>query len=249
MIGQVSHAMGVDDLEFNISGLYWEHIETTNKPLLRLVGTDGHRLAITQMPYPGGLEIAHLVPFRAIGQIYNLLKGQDMAEVVLYETITVNGKKETRTPQFAITSGGQTVGAVLADHGYREYPNYRRIIPETFQHHFTVDRHGLLDTLNSLSQISNERFKGAIFTLDNGVMNCSYLNYESGRAEEDVPVRWRTGKAKLIIGFNLRYLIESLSVLRGDLVEFRGNAGDRPWQITEPDNENFKEMIMPHTNT
>ncbi|MDD2904184.1 MAG: DNA polymerase III subunit beta [Syntrophales bacterium] len=237
MIQKTIFSVSGEDLQFNLSGIFWEKVETDEGVFLRLVSTDGHRLTLMERPLPEGeqLELGAgiLVPYKAMREIGKFLDGQEKV------TLGLDGKT------LSLEAADKHLFIRLLD---RKFPEYRRIIPEGFAYRFSVDRKEFTETLRRIAQLSSDRFKGVIFNLAADSVEVTFANPDVGEGRELLPVNLEEGdldQLPLEVGFNARYLLEPLQAMGGDTVFLEINDRDHPCRIMEPGDAHYFSLVMP----
>jgi DNA polymerase-3 subunit beta len=237
MIHKTIFSVSGEDLQYNLSGIFWEKVETEEGIFLRLVSTDGHRLTLVDrvLPDTEQLELGEgiLVPFKAMREIGRFLDGQ--------EKVTLGLSKKT----LALQAADKHLFIRLLD---RKFPEYRRIIPEGFAYRFSVNRKELTDTLKRIAQLSSDRFKGVIFNLAEDSAEVTFANPDVGEGRELLTVNLEAGDADqlpLEVGFNARYLLEPLQAMTSDTVFLEINDRDHPCRLMDPGDANFFSLVMP----
>jgi len=237
MIDKTLFSVSTDDLQYHLSGIFWERVDGPEGLSLRLVSTDGHRLTMIERPLPQSeqfhIEEGILIPRKGVAEISRLLAEEEQVGLGL-------SKKSL---------------ALKADHKYlfirlleKKFPDYRRIIPESFAYRFTLNRQMLHDVIRRISLLSTERFRGVIFHLGRHTLEATFQNPEVGEGRELMPLTLEQGDPAglpLTIGFNARYLLEPLSAMSGDTVILEINDKDRPCRLMSQDDPNYFGIIMP----
>ena len=77
----------------------------------------------------------------------------------------------------------------------KKFPDYRRIIPETFAYRFAINRREFFDTIQRISLLSTERFKGVILKLMPDQVEVTFTNPEVGEGREVVRLFLEQGDA------------------------------------------------------
>jgi DNA polymerase-3 subunit beta len=237
MILKTIFSVAGDDLQYNLSAIFWERVEMEEGDWLRLVSTDGHRLTLVERPLPQGTELGLgegiLVPYKAMREIARFLDGQEKVGLGLAEKT------------LALQGVDKHLFVRLLD---RKFPDYRRIIPEGFAYRFAINRRELLDTLKRIVQLSSDRFKGVIFKLALDTAEVTFANPDVGEGRELLPVRLEAGDASqlpLEVGFNARYLLEPLQTIAGDAVFLEINDCERPCRLLDQGDPHYFSMVMP----
>lgn len=237
MIHRTIFSVSGEDLQYNLSGIFWEKVEIEEGIFLRLVSTDGHRLTLVERSLPESEQMdlgeGILVPYKAMREIGRFLDGQ--------EKVTLGLGEKTLSLQAA----DKHLFIRLLD---RKFPEYRRIIPEGFAYRFSVNRKELTDTLKRIAQLSSDRFKGVIFNLAADSAEVTFANPDVGEGRELLPVTLETGDASqlpLEVGFNARYLLEPLQAMVSDTVFLEINDRDHPCRVMDQGDPHYFCMVMP----
>ena len=211
MIEKTIFSVSVDDLQYHLSSIFWERVETENGFLLRLISTDGHRLTLIERPLPGSeefsIEKGILIPRKGMAEVIRFLAEEEKVSLGL---------------------GTQSL-ALKADDRYlfirllldKKFPEYRRIIPETFGYRFAINRRELFETIKRISLLSSERFKGVVLKLLADQVEVTFTNPEVGEGREVVPAFLEAGDPAglpIEVGFNARYFLEPLNAMASDMV-------------------------------
>jgi DNA polymerase III subunit beta len=237
MIEKTIFSVSVDDLQYHLSGIFWERLETPEGFQLRMVSTDGHRLTLIQRPLPASeqfaIEEGILIPRKGVAEILRLLAEEEKVGLGL-------SKKS-----LALQTDSKYLFIRLLE---KKFPEYRRIIPESFAYRFVLSRQALYETIRRISLLSTERFRGVVLTFGPDTLEVTFHNPEVGEGREVVPLTLAAGDAgelPMQIGFNARYFLEPLSVMTEDTVFLELNDRERPCRLVQQDDPNYFAIIMP----
>ena len=204
MIDRTLFAVSSDETRLNLSGVYLVGGEAG---VLRMVATDGHRLAMIERKVAGAkLERSVILPRKGLVEARRLLdEAQNDTELAL--TVTA---KDAR-----IAVGNVSFFMRLVD---GEFPDYRQVVPKSTRVQVTVDRDDLLSALRRTSLLASERSRGVKLTVERGKLEISASNPEQGEASEEIEAAYAGDT--LSIGFNARYLMDVLGAhAQGDDIE------------------------------
>ena len=237
MIEKTIFSVSVDDLQYHLSGIFWERVQTEGDYSLRMVSTDGHRLTLIERPLPESeqfaIEEGILIPRKGVGEISRLL-GEE-------EKVSLGLSRQS----LALKADSKFLFIRLLE---KKFPEYRRIIPEESAFHFVLNRRELRDTLHRISMLSTERFRGVILKMGPEQLEASFSNPEVGEGREIIPLTLEKGEADglpLEIGFNARYILEPLNVMDEDEVVLQINDRDRPCRLVSKGDPGYFTIIMP----
>ncbi len=237
MIEKTIFSVSVDDLQYHLSGIFWERLEGPEGFQLRMVSTDGHRLTLIERPLPESeqfaIEEGILIPRKGVAEILRLLAEEDKVGLGL-------SKKS-----LALQTDNKYLFIRLLE---KKFPEYRRIIPESFVYRFVLSRQALYDTIRRISLLSTDRFRGVVLNFGVDTLEATFHNPEVGEGREVIPLTLAAGdqaELPMQIGFNARYFLEPLSVMTEDTVFLELNDRERPCRLVQQDDPNYFAIIMP----
>lgn len=247
MIERVSFAITTEDPRYTLNGA----LLVLQKDGLRLVATDGHRLAYVHkdvdLAIPGD-EISAIVPKKALGEVFKLT-----AEAGEDDTISF-GKEGNHI--FFMFRDHQLVSTVPDG----PFPNYENVMPESCGTSVCISTTELMQAARRVSLLASDRYGKAVrFSLSSGRLELSY-EADMGKAEETLSIDYDGDQ--IDIGFNARYVLDFLSVVGSDQVlleldprragdqptdEKGDRPGDKPGQLRpEPAGKmDYRYIIMP----
>jgi DNA polymerase-3 subunit beta len=192
---------------------------------LVMAATDSYRLSVKETPLAGPpAELEAIIPARAL---------QELARIAGSEEIQV-GVHEN---QVVFVTGGVWLTTRRID---GQFPNYKQLLPESFEHELTLPRNELLEVVRRASVMA-QRNSPLRLRFAEGELTISAQTQDVGEAHESLPVAF-TGEP-LEIGFNAEFLREGLESVEGDEVQLKLISPLRPGLITEGDD--FWYLIMP----
>ena len=198
---------------------------------LHIVSVDGYRLALRRETVEGyGDDCSFIVPGNALSDLERFCDDSDDKV-----TMAVGGKYISFTV-------GETV--ILSRRLEGEFLNYRKAIPETFRVRVKTDRAELLQVVERVGLIVDEKVRTPLrLTFSDGAIDFACTT-PVGRAEDVCPCEGDGGG--LEIGFNDRYLSDALKNAPADEICVSLNTGSSPCILTAADgSENFTYMILP----
>ncbi|HUK03551.1 MAG TPA: DNA polymerase III subunit beta [Burkholderiales bacterium] len=226
VLGLVQYAMAQQDIRYYLNGL----LMLVEDKGLKLVATDGHRLAFAAMPLEAKLPRQEvIVPRKTVLELAKLLSdGEGEVRVELSAT------------QAAFAFGGVELVSKLVD---GKFPDYTRVIPAGHKNKLSVGRETLRQALLRAAILSNEKFRGVRWVLTDGSLKIVSSNTEQEEAEETLEVGYK-GDA-LDIGFNVNYLLDVLNNVSGNDVECLFGDAASSALMTFPSEADFKYVVMP----
>jgi DNA polymerase III subunit beta len=230
MIESTLFAVSLDETRLNLSGVYLEH----HAGALRMVATDGHRLAMIDRKIEGRVpEKGVILPRKGLVEAKKLLEAGDVDEGPA--TLSIDG------PIAKVSRSDAELFMRLIE---GEFPDYRQVIPGQSKAKVTLGREELLRALGCLSVLSTERARGVRLTLKPGALEVQASNPDAGEGVDEIEVAY-SGE-ELSIGFNGRYLIEALVAMRdGDRVDFMASDDVSPGILRPEGDDSYCYVVMP----
>ena len=226
LIGLVQYAMAQQDIRYYLNGL----LMVVEESSLKLVATDGHRLAYASMQLEASAPRQEvIVPRKTVLELGKLLSDGD-------EDVKV----ELSPTQASFSFGSIELVSKLID---GKFPDYGRVIPAQEKNRLVVDREALRQALLRAAILSNEKFRGVRWVLSEGVLKIVSSNAEQEEAQEELEVKYSGDQ--IDIGFNVNYLLDVLNNVSGAEIECSFGDASSSALIHFPSEPNFKYVVMP----
>lgn len=228
LISHVAFAASTEESRPILNGVLWE----LRPERMRMVATNGHRLARMDVPVDGSGEDADLiVPPKALEQIRRLFDTDQDIEIAKSENHL--GFRSSTTQVFTRLIEGP-------------YPNYEQVIPRENDKHLTADKAALTSALRRMSIVASDQTHRVRVGLSSGACKLSVQTPDLGEAQEEVTVTYDGGP--IDIGFNAAYLLEVLKYLPTEEVRMTFKAPERA-ATCEPvgwdDPASYLTLVMP----
>ena len=196
MVAKTIFAVSHDDTRSNLAGVYLD--SAGKKGSIRMVATDGHRLALIDRKAKGAaLKEGVILPRKGLAEI---------AKILLEEKATV---AITLTESEAVVALGDCTLSMRLVEG--SFPDYQQVVPDETPNILTTDRDGLLQTVRRVSLLSSDRAHGVRLAVKEGLLVVTAANPDLGEATEQIEVEY--SGPEIEIGFNARYLLDVLAAL------------------------------------
>jgi DNA polymerase-3 subunit beta len=229
MIDRTLFAVSSDETRFNLSGVF---VVSAEGDQLRMVATDGHRLAMIDRRIPDAkLERGVIMPRKGMIEARKLLDETEEAELML-----IISAKDVRLSTPSVSFFMRLVEG--------EFPDYRQVIPASVRVQVRANRDDLLAALRRISLLASERSRGVKLHFERGKLDLSASNPDQGEASEDIEVSY--GGEALTIGFNARYLMDVLAVHgEGEVIEFGLTDEVGPATLRGSQDPDYTYVVMP----
>lgn len=194
-----------------------------------IVATDSYRLAEKKLT-KSKEKVSLLVPASAMQDLLRVLGDGDEEVNIIHDD-----------QQVLFRVGEVELVSRLID---GNYPPYRKLIPETFETVATMNKDDFTN-ITKVSSLFARESAGSITIRVNEASKqvsitsiASQLGENTSSAEADI-------KGEGEVTLNSRYLLDALHVIAGDKVTFQFNGKLDPSLLTDPDNPDYKHVIMP----
>jgi len=194
---------------------------------LVMAATDSYRLSVKETPLEGeSPELEAIIPARALAELSRIAQSGDTLELGVHENQVV----------FAADDVWLTTRRIDG-----QFPNYKQLLPESFEHEVTLARVELLDVVRRVAVMA-QRNSPLRLRFAEGELTVSAQTQDVGEARESLPVQF-SGEP-LEIGFNAEFLREGVESVSTDEIRLRLISPLRPGLITA-EGDDFWYLIMP----
>ena len=192
-----------------------------------MAATDSYRLAVKETEVGGNApELEAIVPSRALQELARIASSGDTVEVGVHEN------------QVLFSTDGAWLTTRRID---GQFPNYRQLLPEQFEHELTLPRVELLEVVRRAA-VMIQRATPLQLRFAEGELTVIARTHEVGESQESMPIGF-TGET-LEIGFNAEFLRDGLESMDGDDVRFKLISPLRP-AVIQGEGDDFTYLVMP----
>jgi DNA polymerase-3 subunit beta len=223
----VAPAASRDDMRPVLTGV----LVSASGEEMTMVATDSYRLAVkrTELESAIGGELEANIPAKALRELGRLVGGGEVEEVTV--SLLPN--------QAVFQAGAILLNTRLID---GQFPNFRQLLPESYEHDVRLPRPEFLDVVRRVSQLA-QRNAPLRLSFSPGELKVSASTPDVGDAEETMPAAFEG--EPLEIGFNPEFLRDGIDSVAGDEVVLRLISPLRPGLLQPVDNEDFRYLVMP----
>ena len=194
---------------------------------LVMAATDSYRLSVKETELGGQVpELEAIIPARALQELTRIAQSGDEVELGVHENQVV----------FSVDGIAMTTRRIDG-----QFPNYRQLLPESFEHELALPRNELLDVVRRAA-VMIERTSPLQLRFAEGELTVTARTHEVGESKESLPAPF-TGDP-LEIGFNADFLRDGLESVTGDEVRFKLISPLRP-AVLQGESDDFTYLVMP----
>jgi DNA polymerase-3 subunit beta len=225
MVSQTAFAVSDDETRFFMNGVYLE----TDEDKLVMVATDGRRLSYISQDIPEGLDdfAGVIIPPKVLNLVRRLASGEGTLKMAVADK------------HVFFDFENHLVSSALID---GQFPNYRRVIPESQHYSVVVDKNELNEALKRVSLLV-EKSRRIYLELTSGQMQIRSEESEIGVAREDIPVDF--DGPETTVALNYTYLVDPLRVIDSETISIHFTEANKAITIYSEPRERFFHIVMP----
>jgi DNA polymerase-3 subunit beta len=232
MVDKTIYAVTAEEAGFKLSGVFAEKVDMEGKKLLRMVSTDGHRLAMID---------------RAVGKVDAL----DMGSGVMVPKKGMNELSKFASEGGPVQIGFKEKSCVVKKENAllvmrlleAKFPDYHAVIPKKEKFKIELNRIRFLEAMRKMLILSSERYRAVKITLDKDNLELLSTNPDIGEAQENIDVEYEG--ERLEAGFNPRYFIDVLNAMESEIITLGFLDNSKPCMLKGEADEGFLGLIMP----
>ncbi len=233
MIERTSIIAGAsDDKRPHIIGVYFEGVEGEADRRLRLVSTDGSRLAKAEWVFPpeaeGPTGEGILIPKKGMQEVARFMGSGGTVRFGFQEN------------HFIVRKGSETITIRLLE---GDFPRYGDIIDREEGVPIHMDRQLFMMMLRRMSILVTEQYKGVIFEFGENNLTITATNPDIGESKEEMEIDYEADPIEM--AFNPKFFIDTLTVIEDEQVILNILDGRRPCIVRGESDETYLSAIMP----
>lgn len=223
----VARAASRDDARPILTGVLVKAEDVT----LTMVATDSYRLSLksTELPSPIAAPLEANVPARALRELSAIVREEGADQVAV--SVTRN--------QAVFKAGSVILASRLID---GQFPNYRQLLPDTFEHEVRLPRVEFLEVARRISYLA-QRNAPLRLSFADGELTLSAQTPDVGDATETMPAGFQG--EPLEIGFNPEFLKDGIDSIETDELVLKLISPLRPGLLQPVGNDDFTYLVMP----
>ena len=227
-IDRVARSASRDETRPHLTGV----LVSASGQELRMVATDSYRLSVkeTSLEQPLDGELEANVPARTLQEL-GRIAGTDDSDGEIEISALEN--------QVVFTVGDTVLSSRLVE---GRFPNYRQLLPETFEHELRLSTAELLEVVRRISLLAQKNAPLRL-AFTEGTLEVSAQTPDVGEASESLPVPFKG--EPLEIGFNPEFLRDGLESAESDELVLKLISPLRPGLVQSGDDGGFTYLVMP----
>ena len=226
MIANTIFAVSDDETRYFMNGIFVEK----SGDRFTMVASDGRRLSYISKPIDPAVEDIKgvIVPPKILALVRKLLPGEGNLSICVTDR------------NIFVRFGDRRLSSSLID---GQFPNYKRVIPESQQYSAVVQKELLESALKRVSLLVEQKSRRIFLTLKDGALVVSSEESEIGMAREEVACEY-TGP-DLTFAVNCLYLIEPLREMDCEKVRLEFTDVNKALTLKPQPEEGYLNIVMP----
>jgi DNA polymerase-3 subunit beta len=199
---------------------------------LQVVATDTYRLALRSAQIEVGTERKRtaIVSGRTLGEVLRVLSADSEEPVVV--AVADN--------QVEFEVGGTKLAARLIE---GQFPNFQKVIPESFERRVIVNRKALEPALKRALIVAREDANRTVLRPTAEALEITAESSDVGKVQETVPAKLEGEPTE--IAFNARYLLDVLEAVSTENICLELSGPLNPGMVRAEGDESYLYVLMP----
>ncbi|MFO8058768.1 MAG: DNA polymerase III subunit beta [bacterium] len=231
MVTRTIYAAAGEDSRFSLNGIYTEKLEDSDT--IRMVTTDGHRLALIDRQSPKLSELnltkSVLLPRKGMGEVIKILEEYEGEVGVSIQEKSAAFKMEDAVIFMRLVDG--------------KFPDYNRVIIEGCDKKAVIKCEELLKHLRRASTMVDEKARAVKFTFTENKLAMDSRNPNFGTSYSELEINYEG--EKMVMAFNDRYFIDIMNVTKAENLIVHLRDEQSPAVISIEEDPNYTCVIMP----
>lgn len=225
MFNLTGFAISKDETRYVLNGILFAQTEKK----LRLVATDGRRMAMIEkdIPKPSGLTKRVIVPSKAVSELGRLLRDENDVKILFGEN------------QMAFEIDDTTLITRLIE---GEYPNYEQVIPKQTQDGFKINKENFYAAIKRANLFTTADSQSVKLDILKNKMIISKSSQDGSESREELECSY--DGEEITIGFNPLYLMDVLKAVSEEEITLEFAGQDKRGVIKSEGND-YLYIVLP----
>jgi DNA polymerase-3 subunit beta len=226
MVKQTIFSVSDDQTRYFMNGVFFEK----NESKFMMVATDGRRMAYAEKDITGTVSDFEgiIIPDKLLNLVLKHSSDEGNINVSIKENMIF------------VNFGSLYFSSKLIE---GQFPNYRRVIPESFLYKFIVDRKEILEAFRHVALLIEKKNKRVLFKLFNNSMSIVTDDTETGMAEEEVACEYDGEEVQ--IAFNYEYVEDPFKIMSEEKICFYFSEANKAVTVKPVPESYFFHVLMP----
>ena len=230
IINKTKFAISSEETRYYLNGIYFHTVSIDNKTILRVVATDGHRLAKTEINLSSQIIIKGIIlPRKFILQLDKILGDfEGMVKIICNET------------QVSFETDNFTIISKLID---GKFPDYEKVIPIQNDKLLEIETEPFFNAVDRVSTVNQDKTPTVKLLFDNNNVKIMASSTESNKGDEEVIANYSSTPLEIL--FNSKYILDLRDVVESDKMTFELLSQSSPVIVKDPKDTSSVYILMP----
>jgi DNA polymerase III subunit beta len=237
---QVLFSVATNESRPELTGISFQFFPFEGETRLTMAATDSYRLAEATIPVVSAISdpINLVVPSKTLSEANRILSVfKDDVDLPSSLTMSVSGS------QVVFSYGSVELISRTID---EQYPDYRQIIPSSFQTHTLIDREDFIKAVKTASLFSKNGLFDVNLGFDPELKQLSVSAIDATRGQNQSQCSADISGMANTVTVNYRYLLDGLQAISSDQVVFEMIDPGNPCLLTpKGTTESYRYIVMP----
>jgi len=226
MVSKTLFAVSDDETRYFMNGIYLEKADD----MLVMVATDGRRLAFINRKIPVPFENMKgiIIPPKILTIVRKLSSGEGNLSLSLTDK------------NLFVKVGNHRLSSNLID---GQFPDYRRVIPESQKYKAVVDRKVIDEALRRVSLLVEQKSRKIVLTVQKDAIVINSKESELGVATEEIPCQYDGPETSLAV--NCLYMMEPIREMGSDQVTIEFTDLNKAITLKAQPEDGYLNIVMP----
>jgi len=227
MIKKTLFAISTEATRQYLNGVYFE----SDEGILRLVSSDGRRLALIERPcdFPEGIELRMIVPQKILAELAHTLESEGTVEIAFSEN------------QIFFSFNNIIYVSNVID---GNFPNWNQVVPKKQNSSLRIERELFMNTLNRSSLLTDDGQNNQVrfnFTPNSAVVSVN--NADAGSYHDEIQIEY--DGEPIEIAFNVNFLKDYLKEVASEHIQVEMNTPLSPVSMRLDNDASYVYVVMP----
>jgi DNA polymerase-3 subunit beta len=224
MLSMTAFAISKDETRYVLNGICF----TVTKKGIKLIATDGRRLAIIEQKQNIDTqeEKKYIIPAKTTQELLRNLNDTQQVEILFSKN------------QVTFYLNNLHIVSRLIE---GEFPDYKQAIPKEAENKLIIERNRLIPAIKRAGLLITPESQAIKLHLTRNRLTISKTTPEIGETKEEIEVKYIGNE--LLIGFNPAYLLEALKNINQEMIELELTGPEKPGVIRT--GENYVYIVLP----
>jgi DNA polymerase-3 subunit beta len=233
MIRKTIFAVSTDETRYVLNGVFFQ----VEGGKVRMVATDGHRLAFIQKKSEGKTDekASVIIPTKTLNELSKVISdlGKGKEEDLMVEVVATDNQVKF------VVEGVEIVSRLIEG----QFPNYEQVIPKESDKKVEASTADLASATRRVAILTSEKSNSIRYQVKSGTLTISSKTQDMGEAKEEMDVIYKG--EEIAIAYNAKYVLDVLKNVGTEKVSIELTQPLSPGILRPKGDTDYLCVIMP----